>query len=468
MCDDGKAGTGAMTAIKAVGRQDEFLTGNTASFFQFVNLQHTQFTKYSTAVQVTSNKSVNWPFNQRVTVSFNPRTMGDLLLNMYIKLVLPDLRPLNAGVYIGTKYLGYSLINRVRLLVDDVNIEAIDADWNVIQDELYRTDEEKTVIDKITKSSTNVYGGELFIPLNFFFSRTHSTTFTADTETRTKYFKPCFLTCALHNQKNIQLILDFNPITQFFTGDKPSIVTLEDMYIVTEEIVLGKAEREYIKNSTQTTTVSTVEREAVTPIAQNQSPFYATLTPTRPVKIMHWFIRNIYFETAIDQYAIDNRFNYSSTSDYYLPINRPVYLNNVSLSAMNYETVRPIVSETALYLNGVQAMGSSTKPTSVRNVQDGSLFYKFLQNFTNDLYSPSKNIYSYSFCLHPKDMQQSGSIDFSRLDASSTRLTGSLFDYNFYDYYQFNTTKLNAGYNLYIFYVGYKRITYQGGRISIG
>jgi Major capsid protein N-terminus/Large eukaryotic DNA virus major capsid protein len=453
MCDDGTGtGTGAMLALDAIGRQDEFLTGNAASYFQFVNLQHTQFTKYSSVVSMASNGSRGWPFGQEIIFTLDPKTMGDLLLNMYLKIELPDLSSID-GFYGNTGYTGYAMINKIELRVDDVLMETIQADWNVINDELYRTDEEKVTMTKIINQSKIYYGGELYIPLNFFFARTHTTTFTSSPTSRLNYFKPCLLTCALYKQKHIQVKIYFANQENFSIS--PTF-GLDSIYLVTEEVILSKQEREYIKNNTQVNTVAIVTNEAVTKVRRNQSPFYANLTPTRPVKIMHWFMRNEYFEVGNFLGAIDDRFNYSSTSSFYTPV-----------GLLNYETVRPIISQTGLYLNGVQMMGSSTKPMSIRNIQDGSLYFKFLQSFTNDLYSPFKNIYSYSFCLHPKDSQPSGAINFSRMNANLTRLTGSLFDYDFIEYPYINGEKITLGFNLYVYYVGYAQVTYSGGRISV-
>ena len=43
----------------------------------------------------------------------------------------------------------------------------------------------------------------------------------------------------------------------------------------------------------------------------------------------------------------------------------------------------------------------------------------------------------------------------------------SLFNYDFIDYYYIDDKKKNAGYNLYIFYVGYANLQYKDGLISI-
>jgi hypothetical protein len=94
----GKAGTGAVLSLDAVGLQDGYLTSNTGnSFFQFTNTKHTQFTKYSASIQVNNDSSTNWPFNQVLTVRFRPKEMSDILQNMFIKCTLPSLANTTPG-----------------------------------------------------------------------------------------------------------------------------------------------------------------------------------------------------------------------------------------------------------------------------------------------------------------------------------------------------------------------------------
>ena len=446
----GKAGTGAMLALDAVGKQDTYLTGRDESFYRFKNIKHTQFTKYSASVEVTSDGSQNWPFNQTVNILMRPRSMGDLLSNMYFKCTLP---PLSNGRYCDD--VGYALFYELKIALDDVIIETIKCDWSVLKYALYYTEEEKQEMKKLINVDP-VQGGELYVPLNFFFSRTHTTTFTANPIMRENYFKPHFLTCAAYNHRNLIVTATFNPISFFSNAITTTNITLSNVYLVTDEVILSDKERQFIMNNKQENVLSVVRNDAQVPISVGQSPFYANLTAGVPVKIMHWFIRQKKYEDTSNLYYYNNRFNFCNIDyeDIIAPITT-VFLQDPVL----YETAHPIISQTSLYLNGVEIMGTSNQPTGNDTAPDGSFFYKFGQALTSDLSTPLRNIYTYSFCLRPKDPQPSGALNFALMDPNTTRLTCSIYA---------NQTPPPDGWNLHIYYVGYNQITYSKGLVSLG
>ena len=86
MCDTSGPNTGSIISLNAIGKQDTYLIENdqTKSFFKNKSKRHSNFTKFhkSTIVNKPSDASANWPFNQNVSVTLNPRNMGDLLSNM--------------------------------------------------------------------------------------------------------------------------------------------------------------------------------------------------------------------------------------------------------------------------------------------------------------------------------------------------------------------------------------------------
>jgi len=435
----GKAGTGAVLSLDAIGLQDTFLTSNVGdSFFQFKNIQHTQFTKYSASIKLNNDGSTNWPFNQKIMFTLNPKEMGDILQNMYIKCTLP---PLTGGAQYSND-VGLTMINQIQLNADDVILEIIKTDWNVMYTELYYTKEEIEIYYAITNVD-RVNGGNLYIPLHFFFSRRHSSSFTSS-EHGSSYFKPGFLTCAAHKHRNITVMITFNPISFFSSATS---VSMTNMYLVTDEIVLGDAERRYLRNNIQKNLVSFTRNDSVYPVTQ--TPIVANLTPNIPVKVLHWFIRNKKYENSADSTYFNNRFNFSN-QDYQLPF------SNTNTLAQQ-ETNFPIISQTLIYLNGVQLTGLCQSAT-VRNQKDGSYYFKFNQPYNHSLCTPDRNIYTYSFCLDPANSQPSGSLDFGQMISRSTFLNCSLYSLK-------NTSVINA-YNMYMFYTGFATVTYSNGLVS--
>ena len=434
----GKNGTGTVIALDAIGQQDTFLTSNVMSdsFFNFKSIKHSIFTKYSASFPITSNQTNNWPFNQKIIVNMRPKAMGDVLENMYLKCTLPPL----SGNQRYCNNVGWAIIKQMQFSVDDTIIETINNDWNVIYSELHYLIEEKTILKQLINVDPQ-NGGDLYIPLNFFFNRRHSTTYTANPLVKSNYFKPSFFTCAAYNHKNIFITFWFNPIT-FFCNDSTASVSLSNVYLVTDEIILDSAERQYLQNTRQENIISLSRSDPITPI--QGTPFKANLTPNVPVKTMHWFVRNSLYENASSNAYYNDRFNFCDV-DYPL-----------SVPPENFETKHPIISQTIMFLNGVQILTVSLPVTS-RTAMDGSYYYKYSQPYNHGLSTPTKNIYTYSFCLDPKSPQPSGAVDFSRMDSNSTLLTGSL--------YQFAT--LNTPWNLHVYYTGYNQITYSNGLVSL-
>jgi hypothetical protein len=417
----GRAGTGAMLSLDAIGKQDLFLTGKEASFFQFSNKRHTPFIKYPSArIMNNPGNQSGWPFNQTVTFTLNPRTMGDILAGMYLKFKLPP------GNYC-SENLGWAMIHKIEFRVDSQVIETIKGDWNVVYSQLYYLPEERRALEQLFQ------GPGIHVPLHFFFNRRHGNQDTANPLIHDTYFTPYFLTCAAYGNREIMVTITFNPAT-FFTSD--GVCTLPSVTLVTEEFCISDAEKAFLVASKKSQVISFVGNNPTH--VTGKSPFHVNLTPSVPVKALHWFFRNHLYEDATTSTYYQDRFNFSSN----------VMATNTT------ETQSPIVSETQFYLNGQQLLGLS-KNTSDRSRPDGSHYYKFSQPLNHFLTVPDKNIYTYSFCLRPKDPSPSGAVNFSQLDSQSTKLTGSFYK------------DATGRYSINVFYVGYHQITYENGFVSL-
>ena len=88
MCDvdvddvRGKAGTGSVLSLDAVGKQELFLNGE-ETFFGVSSGRHSNFSLYQTITTIKPDGSANWPFGRTILVTLKPQQMGDLLKNMY-------------------------------------------------------------------------------------------------------------------------------------------------------------------------------------------------------------------------------------------------------------------------------------------------------------------------------------------------------------------------------------------------
>jgi hypothetical protein len=271
-------GTGAVLTLSANGMMDTFLTSNETtapSFFQFTPQQHTMFTKYNAAYIYENPVTPGWPFGNKITFHLNPKTMGDLLANMYIKLSLPP------GNYIQDN-LGFSLIKSLEFRLDDQIIETVQSDWNIIYKELYCLNQEKAAINALFQNP-----GDLMIPLQFFFDRKHSTKDTGNPLIHDPpFFKPYFLTCACYKVKELAISVTFNDPSVFCTSGSPEVPSVT---LVTEEIILSQEEKHWIQVNKQEQLITKVSSN---PSYKSKGTFSTNLVVNGPIKCMFWYFRN--------------------------------------------------------------------------------------------------------------------------------------------------------------------------------
>ena len=230
------------------------------------------------------------------------------------------------GIY--TDKIGRAIIKQVKFAVDTNTIETLDTDWYNIRDDIFLNDEERYCIKYMINAGQNE--GELptsnrrsgpinlYVPLDLFFCRKHSTSFAGgDTEQSTRPYLPL---CAMHNNK-IYLSIQFNK-QEFFTN---SIYDIEDgndlsiqSSIVAEQITLSDAERHYLVHNPQKLIIESVLRQPKEFVTLN-SQVKKFLTPNIPVKAMFWFLRDTAYENDNDSTHFLNRFNYSTTSNTSIP-----------------------------------------------------------------------------------------------------------------------------------------------------
>lgn len=92
---------------------------------------------------------------------------------------------------------------------------------------------------------------------------------------------------------------------------------------------------------------------------------------------------------------------------------RCILLSNLS-SAVNdiFNYGENLISKNLVVINSINRMNLNS-----------IIYYTNLQKYQNDLNSIQKGIYMYSFALHPKNLQPSGSINFSKIDDAYIQLT---------------------------------------------
>jgi len=420
---------GSVTALHAIGPQEDhlLLEDFTKSQWNPDFKRHTNSVMYQRVIPFPPpNPSYQ---NQTIQLELLPTELGHLLSNMYLKVTMPALPT-------GSQYssqLGRALIKQVDLLVNETVIETLYDDWYIIRDQMFLDADEQTgMFQAVGGSNINSQvQTDYIIPLEFFFCRRKSHNDQDDERLR----RPYFPLCAMWNQR-LYVRFTFQPNTWWCNVAAPHTTDLVLPKLVTEEILLENAEKLYYTNTPLKYIVNRVKKESTLTFSAGNPQLQ--LTASFPVQTLAWFFRNKNYEDVSSGLYSDSRYNYGYTTQY---IKTGIHLNFPS-GVSNYIDV---IDTAKITLNNVDILSTF----------QGSLYYTFKQPMEHGLSIPSKSIYSYSFGLTPKEYNQGGYLNFSKLNSQTTTLT-LVFNPSY-------ATQISQGYNLYMFYYGYTLLEFQNG-----
>lgn len=436
---------GSVLSLFAIGPQEDYLftDDTTKSQWNPEYKQHSNFVMYQRTILFAPPN----PYYQGsvVQIELRPTELGHLLSNMYLKCTLPALAA--GGTY--SPQGGRALIKQVDLLVNETVVETLYDDWYVIRDQLF-LDADETFAMQVAlgtydgraggASSNLAAGGDVVIPLEFFFCRRHS----ANNKARERLKKPYFPLCAMWNQR-LYVRFTFQPSSWWSTYSVTSsgkILDILNPKLITEEILIEDSEKLYYQHTPLKYIVNRVSKEAGITFSANNP--LVNLTASYPIALMTWFFRNRIYESTSNVYA-DSRYSYGYTTKY---ITTGINLTFPSTSSGQAQYV-DVIQNAKITLNNIDILS---------NFQ-GSLYYSFKQPMDHRLSIPSLNIYTYSFGLNPTEYNQGGYLNFSKLNSQTTTLSLT-----------FNPTyaqQTAQGYNLYLFYYGYTLLQFQGGFASL-
>ena len=421
--------SGSVMALHALGPQEDHLLLEDFSKSQWNPdfKRHTNSVMYQRVIPFPPpNPSYQ---NQTIQIELLPTELGHLLSNMYLKVTMPALPT-------GSQYsaqIGRALIQQVDLLVNETVIETLYDDWYIIRDQLFLdADEQIGMFQAVGGSNINSQvQTDYVIPLEFFFCRRKSHNDQDDERLR----RPYFPLCAMWNQR-LYVRFTFQPNTWWCNVAAPHTTDLVLPKLVTEEILLENAEKLYYTNTPLKYIVNRVKKESTLTFSAGNPQLQ--LTASFPVQTLAWFFRNKNYEDVSSGLYSDSRYNYGYTTQY---IQTGIQLNFPS-GLSNYIDV---IDTAKITLNNIDILSTF----------QGSLYYTFKQPMEHGLSIPSKSIYNYSFGLTPKEYNQGGYLNFSKLNSQTTTLT-LVFNPSY-------ATQISQGYNLYMFYYGYTLLEFQGG-----
>jgi hypothetical protein len=434
--------SGSLLALQAIGPQEKYLVTDDMTKSQW----NPQFKRYSNFVmyQKVYPFPPPTPFYQGsvVQIELRPTELGHLMSNMYLSVTLPALGydKFN-NPYSYTPNVGRALLQQVDLLVNETIVETLYDDWYVIRDQAFLDADEQYGLQTALNVSNAQVGGTVTIPLEFFFCRRHS----HNNKGRERLRKPYLPVCAMWNQR-LYVRFTFRPNTWWCNAPATNNT---DVYptgtalwpnLITEEILLENAEKLYYQNTPLKYIVNRVQKESA--LSFNSTSTTLQLTANFPVQLLAWFFRNKSYETVSDGRYYASRYSYGYSTQY---IQTGIQLKFPS-GTSNFVDV---INNAKITLNNIDILSTF----------QGSLYYSFKQPMEHYLSIPSKNIYVYSFGLTPKEYNQGGYLNFSKLNSQTTYI-----QLNFNPAY---TNQLITGYNLYLFYYGYSLLQFQGGFASL-
>jgi hypothetical protein len=401
--------------------------------------QHTNFVMYQRVIPFPPPSPTYE--NQTIQLELLPQTLGHLLSNMYFKCTIP-----RAGTgYVINENIGRALIKQVDLLVNETVIETLYDDWYIIRDQVFLdADEQKGMFSVVGGLNSNVSAAtagtniDVVCPLEFFFCRRHSH---ANVD-RERVRKPHFPLCAMWNQK-LYVRFTFHPV--YWWSNATTNFDMLNPKLITEEILLENSEKLYYQNTQLRYIVPKVKKESTLGFSGGAPQLQ--LTANFPVQSLFWFFRNKNYESTRDATSApsglyyDTRYNYGYTSDY---IQTGVTLRFPSSNNIPNNYV-DVIDTAKITLNNIDILSTF----------QGSLYYSFKQPLEHGLSAPSRNIYMYAFGLTPKEYNQGGFLDFSKLNSQTSTLT-----LTFNPTY---TSQITQGYNLYLFYYGYTVLDFREG-----
>ena len=446
MCDRSGPDTGAALCLAAIGKQDTYLLGEGNSFFNYEPKQHSEFRKFHRNYTVYKPNVVNagWPFGSEVKVTLRPQDMGDLLCNMYIKVVLPPIPDLSTNPIAGyADNIGKHLFKEISMRVDETVLETYTHDMGLIYDELYIDSSEK--LSKLYtdgRLTTTTGKSTVYIPIPFFFSRNYE----SDDYEQVTHNRPYFPLCAMKKQK-LEFDIRFNP--QTFFAHTAHTLELDDFDIITEEITLTQQERLFLTSSEYSLITDVFKKHPSDVTELSRDTFKMELTPENRVKTLHFFFRNTQFEN-------ENVSNIA-THDNTLAENKKkmFYQNRFNLTTSDsFDNNKDGILE-----NIVDSIDIFVDNQRIQNLEyNDHTYYRYITGMETYLSSTKKNIYSYTFSMIPRNVNPSGSLDFTNIKNNRTSINCNLRTDRSYS----NTYSIN------MYYTCYKTLTFEDGYLTRG
>ena len=400
-------------------------------------------------------------FGRRCTINIGKN--ADLMGMTYLYVELPQISSINSSKFAWTEKIGLALINFIEIEIEGNIIDRHYGDWINIWLELITSDGHKKSINKmignvseLTNFSNNKRSMKLYIPLCFWYCLDSGLALP--------------LIALAHN--DIKLHIEFNDISLCYNISPSYYIKINENFCLLNN---GELFYQYNQNNkiigqfisfdeiNQYLYYNPIKDTFIVPLINNDpslqligidSNFIMNITInsvvvqnnnyfkfTTPSLINSYLLVNyIYLDNyervkflnnsheyiiPIVQYLPEKIIN-STNSIYKLPLINPVKLLvwrcilalNKNLNNIFNYTCRPYINEDNLIYKNLLIINSINR-IDLNSIQ----YYTSIQKYQNDFNNNQKGIYMYSFSLYPKDIQPSGTLNFSKIDDAYIQLT---------------------------------------------
>jgi hypothetical protein len=420
---------GALTTLQAVGPQEKFMYDGKSQWIPDV-VRHSNFALTRRMLPVIPQIGGSY-LSTQYQIPIYPQQEGDLLTNVFLSVSLPAL----PTGYNYCELVGRAIIKKAEILIDGNVIESVEDDWYVIRDQLFlNADEKLSMYQNISagQAESNVVPAttqvNLMVPLDFFFCRR-----------KRRQGKPYLPLCAL-TKSSIIIRITFN--TQaWITNYTAASIDLLNPRLLLEEITLTPEERMYYANNPMKFKIPVAQKEAVQ--SYNNGTVRMNLTADFPVSMLVWFVRNKLYESTSSSVYYASRYTYGYSTDYIISAVPMTFFNGVIQHFVD------IIKSATIYINNKNVLSNFP----------GALYYSYKQPFDHKLTVPTKNMYMYCFGDDPSTYSQDGTVDFKKLDSQTTYIDMT-FDSTL-------VPQIAQGYNMYLYYYGYRTLVISGGKLTM-
>ena len=357
----GDTGTGALTGLKSVGPQEDYLYSKKRKPVGYKHKQHTEgLTYYKIHTPILSANV----FGQEFKYVLNPKEMGHLLTGLFFSFYIPGVKNSRTT---GMINIGYTIFDRISLLVNGEEIQSMTGEYMANYESMYSREIDR--INTMGLMGNMGYGYDLklrfmktsdpqriFVPIPFFFSNHYD-----DNKMDTNTFRSPLPLCALYNS-TVTIVFRFKERAKVYSDiDDLASDEITNLNIITQEVTLSPEERENIKNKKQTFPIEKIIQENFEVPVKIIRPDGSIFRETK----FRYYFNSSYSCRAIFWTFIEKSDSYAP--DYYAPI---VDTTINTLERTNRSDVRP------------------------------AAFYQQFQAYTHD-YHNNGYIYAYSFSERP-------------------------------------------------------------------